>query len=117
MKRKVVIVDDEKASIKLLQFELEKIGGVEITGTFQNGKKALDFIIHTEPDIVFLNVDLPGINGFELFEKIKEKDLSARIIFVSAIQHYAKKAFDLNATDYILKPVNSKRLEKSLSRI
>jgi len=114
---KVIIVDDEYYAMQGLKMELEDIGGIEITGMYEDGSKALDELQETQPDIVFLDIEMPQMNGFELFEKLVDSGWVSNIVFITAYSHYAVKAFEINAMDYIVKPVTKSRLMKTIERI
>lgn len=114
---KAVIVDDEYYAMQGLKMELEDIGGIEIAGMYEDGSKMLDEINEIRPDVIFLDIEMPQINGFELFEKLVDTGCIPNIVFVTAYSHYAVKAFEINAIDYIVKPVTKSRLLKTLERI
>ncbi|WP_033542014.1 response regulator [Planococcus sp. CAU13] len=114
---KAILVDDELLALDYLEWLLCKAGNVTIAGKFMDSLKALEAIALMKPDIVFLDVEMPGMNGIELAEKIKSSWSGVQVIFVTAYNHYAVKAFELNAVDYLLKPVQFDRLQESLSRI
>lgn len=114
---KAVLVDDEYYALQGLKMELDEIEGVEVTAMYEDGKRMLEEIDKTIPDVVFLDIEMPGINGLQLFEKILDTGQKPDIIFVTAYSHYAVKAFELNAVDYIVKPVTKDRLRKAIERI
>lgn len=114
---KVVIVDDEFYATQGLKMELEGIDGIEIAAMYEDGSKMLDEIKEIRPDIIFMDIEMPQMNGFELFEKLVDTDCIPNIVFVTAYSHYAVKAFEINAVDYIVKPVTKSRLLKTLERI
>lgn len=114
---KAVIVDDEYYALEGLRMELEEIEGVEIAGMFEDGRKFLDEVERISPDIIFLDIEMPRMNGFELLEHLLEGKNTPNIVFVTAYSHYAVKAFEINAVDYIVKPVTKERLQKTIERI
>lgn len=114
---KAVIVDDEYYALEGLRMELEDIGGIEVAGMYEDGQSLLEEIGSINPDIVFLDIEMPKMDGFELLERMLEKGLTPNIVFVTAYSHYAVKAFEINAVDYIVKPVTKDRLIKTLERI
>lgn len=114
---KAVIVDDEYYALEGLRMELEDIGGIEVAGMYEDGQKMLEEIGGINPDIFFLDIEMPKMNGFELLEKLLETGAAPDIVFVTAYSHYAVKAFEINAIDYIVKPVTRNRLLKTLARI
>lgn len=114
---KAILVDDEYYALQGLKMELEDIGGIEVAGMYEDGPRALERINAVNPDIVFLDIEMPGMDGLELFQKILETNKNSQIVFVTAYTHYAVQAFELNALDYIVKPVQKARLIKTLERI
>lgn len=112
-KLKSILIDDEPLARKDLKVMLEKLENVEIVGEFACITAAEKFLQNNMPDIIFLDIDLQTENGFDLFNGQK---LKSKIIFVTAFDEYALKAFDVNALDYILKPVTLERLNKALER-
>lgn len=114
---KAVIVDDEYYALEGLRMELEDIEGIEVAGMYEDGQKMLEEIGGINPDILFLDIEMPKMNGFELLEKLLETGAAPDIVFVTAYSHYAVKAFEINAIDYIVKPVTRNRLLKTLTRI
>lgn len=100
-----IIVDDEIDSIQLLSFQLKKyFPQVLVTGTFTNVQLAQEKIENLKPDILFLDIEMPVMNGFELLEKIMHLNLN--VVFITAYNQFALKAFRFNALDYLLKPVD-----------
>ena len=117
-KMKVLIVDDEALARQLLRNYLNVIPGVEIAGECENGFEALKMVQELKPDLLFLDVQMPKVDGFELLEVL---DPRPEIIFTTAFDQFAIRAFELNAVDYLLKPFSKERLvqavEKALQRI
>lgn len=114
---KVVLVDDEYYALEGLRMELEDIGGIEVVGMFEEGTRLLEEIDRISPDIIFLDIEMPKVNGFELLERLMATGCTANIVFVTAYSHYAVQAFEINAADYIVKPVTRSRLKKTIERI
>jgi two-component SAPR family response regulator len=114
---KAILIDDEYYALQGLRMELEEIGGVEVVGAFDNSEEALEAIKTLHPRIIFLDIEMPGLNGLELFAKIMETGENPEIVFVTAHGHYAVQAFELHALDYLVKPVQRLRLLKTLERI
>ena len=112
---KALIVDDEELACKGLKMRLEEIDQVEVVGTCSNGKEALAAIVEKEPDLVFLDIQMPGMNGFEVVREI-QVDLMPMIVFVTAYDEYAVDAFKIHAVDYLLKPVEEERLREAVER-
>jgi len=111
---KAIIIDDERPARKEMQFLLKSFSEILLIGEADNIADAVTLIQTQKPDIVFLDIQLTGENGFDLLQKVA---IDFKIIFVTAYDEYAIKAFDVNASDYLLKPVDPARLEKSLKRI
>jgi len=114
---RAIIVDDESLALKDLERQLGKIGGIEIAGKFQNAADALRQVGELNPDVVFLDIDMPEISGLEAAERLNEMNGNIEIVFVTAHHEYAIKAFELAALDYVLKPVNVDRLTRTLARL
>ena len=114
---KVIIVDDEQPSIHKLEKLLEGSGLAKVTGSFTNPLDAIDFIERNKVDAVFLDIQMPDMDGIELASHISDLKGSVSIVFVTAYNQYAVEAFRLNAIDYLLKPVTAERLLESLVRI
>ena len=113
---KAVLVDDEQLARDELGYLLGQIGGVDIVGQAGDGVEALAVIDRSDPEVVFLDVQMPGLTGFEVARRLLESGPSAHIIFVTAYDQHAIEAFEVNAVDYLLKPVDQGRLEKALER-
>jgi two-component system LytT family response regulator len=110
----VIIIDDERPARKELTFLLKDFPEIVIQGEADSITKAIELIATQKPDLVFLDIQLSGENGFDLLKKIP---IDFKVIFVTAYDEFAIKAFDVNASDYLLKPVDPKRLELALNRI
>lgn len=117
IKLKVINIDDEKLALQFMQHLLSEIEDITVVGTFQNPMEGFDFIINHDVDVVFLDIQMPRINGIELAEKIIEKKPDIDIVFVTAYNQYAVTAFELNAIDYLVKPVNLSRLKNTIARL
>jgi len=111
---KAIIIDDERPARKELMFLLKPFPEIEIVGESDNVEEAAALILNEKPDVVFLDIQLAGENGFDLLDKVP---ITFKLIFVTAYDEYAIRAFDVNATDYLLKPVDPLRLEQSINRI
>lgn len=114
---KAILVDDEQLALDFLERQLEKTEKIDIVGKYTNPLEAKHHIVNQEVDVVFLDIHLPEINGIELAEQILEEKPEQAIVFVTAYDEYAIKAFELNAIDYLLKPVQLERLQNTLHRI
>ncbi len=111
---RTLLIDDERLARKELKNLLADFEQVEIIGECQNADEAKEMIESLNPDLIFLDIQMPGKSGFDLLEEL---EYVPKIIFVTAYDEYAIKAFEVNAFDYLLKPVEPQRLESSLERI
>jgi len=109
-----ILVDDERLARNDLRLLLQNHKNVQILGEAANGLEALDLIKEVSPDLVFLDIQMPGVNGFDVLEQINS---DIKVIFVTAFDEYALRAFEVNALDYLLKPVSTERLQQSLERL
>jgi two-component system LytT family response regulator/two-component system response regulator LytT len=117
MDLRTVLVDDEQLARDELGYLLGQLGGVEVIGQAGNGLEALTTIDRLQPDLVFLDVQMPGLTGFEVARRMMEAGSPAsHVIFVTAYDQHAIEAFEVNAVDYLLKPVDPARLEVALQR-
>jgi two-component system LytT family response regulator len=115
MRLRAVVVDDEDLARRRLLKLLLKYGNVvEIVGEAVNGEDAVGLISSLRPDVVFLDVQMPGCDGFEVVRRLKEKPF---IVFATAYNEYALKAFEENSVDYLLKPVEQKRLDRTIEKL
>ena len=110
---KILIVDDEPFARRYIREMLKGDADVEIVGEAGNGKKAGQMIAEAEPDLVFLDVQMPEMDGLSLLESLEPKSLPF-IIFTTAYEEYAIKAFEYHAIDYLLKPFDQKRFASAL---
>ena len=111
---KTIIIDDEIDCIKLLALELQHFPQVVVEATFTDPLVALEAIELIQPDLLFLDIEMPVMSGFDLIEKIKH--LNINIVFVTAYNQFAIKAFRFNALDYLLKPVEQEDLKASITK-
>jgi two-component system, LytTR family, response regulator LytT len=116
MDLRAVLVDDEQLARDELGYLLGRVGGIEVIGQAGNGVEALTTIERLRPDVVFLDVQMPGLTGFEVARRMLDTETPAHIIFVTAYDQHAIEAFEVNAVDYLLKPVDQARLELALQR-
>lgn len=114
---RVVLLDDEKLALNYMEHQLQKIADIEIIGKFIDPQAFLEFMLHQEADVVFLDIHLPEMNGIELAERLLESKPKLNVVFCTAYDEYAIKAFELNALDYLMKPVSNERLLLTLQRI
>ncbi|MGE0451571.1 MAG: LytR/AlgR family response regulator transcription factor [Vicinamibacterales bacterium] len=113
---RALVVDDEQLAREELGYLLGQLGGVEVVGQADNGIAALGKIEDLHPDVVFLDVQMPGLTGFEVARRLLGSDVECQIIFVTAFDQRAIEAFEVNAVDYLLKPVDPARLDVALQR-
>jgi two-component system response regulator LytT len=124
-----LIIDDEQLARDELKYLLDSVGGVEVVAQGTNGIEAVDLIEEHHPDLVFLDVQMPGLDGFAVIKRLKERsEAKARthpgaddeplpqIVFATAYDQYAVRAFDVNAVDYLLKPFDRTRVEQAVER-
>ena len=111
-----VLVDDEQLARDELVYLLNQIGAVDVIGQAGNGVEAVTTIQRLQPELVFLDVQMPGLTGFEVARRLVDGRASAQIIFVTAYDQHAIEAFEVNAVDYLLKPVEQSRLEVAVDR-
>ncbi|AYA64429.1 MULTISPECIES: LytR/AlgR family response regulator transcription factor [unclassified Alteromonas] len=117
-KIKTVVVDDEPLARKGLRTRLERHADVEVVAECQNGLDAVSVISKNRPDLVFLDIQMPGLNGFQVIHKLRELNQPIpMIVFVTAYDSYAIKAFDIHAVDYLLKPADDARLSDALVKV
>ncbi len=117
MALRVLIVDDEPLARQELQYLLESAGDVEVVGAGRNGIEAVDMIRTQKPDVVFLDVQMPGLDGFGVLKKLLEKKTPMpQVVFATAYDQYAVRAFEVNAVDYLLKPFDRARVGKTLEK-
>ena len=116
MDLRAVLVDDEQLARDELGYLLGQLGGVAIVGEAGDGPDALAAIDRLQPDVVFLDVQMPGLTGFEVARRLVERRAPSHIIFVTAYDQHAIEAFEVNAVDYLLKPVDPARLETAVER-
>lgn len=114
---KIVLVDDEQLALDYLKRQLMKLTQIDIIGTYTNPYFAKEVILKQDVHVVFMDISLPEISGIELAEQILEIKPHIHIVFVTAYYEYAVKAFELNALDYLVKPVRAERLAKTMERI
>ena len=114
---RAVIVDDEQPAIDLLKLLLEGTGKVKTVGEYLRPSEAVKNIVELQPDVVFLDVEMPGINGIKLAEDILDRAVDIDIVFVTAFRNYAVEAFELNAIDYLLKPALPEKVDRTVSRL
>lgn len=113
---RALIADDEPVARQILREQIEEIGGVSVVGEASNGLEAVELIDRLRPDVVLLDLQMPGLDGFSVARQLKAGHRPA-VIFVTAYDRHALEAFDIGALDYLLKPVRRERLEAALHRV
>ena len=114
---RTILVDDERLACDELAYLLKDMPDVDVVGAAHNGIEAVELIEQEEPDLVFLDVQMPGLNGLGVIRKLREKGIPLpHFVLATAYDHYAVEAFRLEATDYLLKPVDKERLRQSVER-
>ena len=112
-----VIVDDEQLARDELAYLLKSVGDVDVVAQGKNGVEAVSLIREHSPDLVFLDVQMPGLDGFGVIKKLIDKRVPLpQIVFATAYEQYAIKAFEVNAVDYVLKPFDKKRIAQSVQK-
>jgi two-component system LytT family response regulator len=111
---RVVIVDDERLARKELASLLAQYKDIEVVGEAMNADDAIVKIKDLQPDLIFLDIQMPGKTGFDMLQELEQ---APDVIFVTAYDEYALKAFEVNALDYLLKPIQPERLKESLTKI
>jgi two-component system, LytTR family, response regulator len=116
MKLRTLIIDDEPPARKKIRHFLEADSEIEVVGECENGHQALESIKTQKPDLLFLDIQMPHLDGLDLLKQIGRKPPCA-VIFVTAYDQYAIDAFDVSATDYLLKPFTRKRFEEAVAKV
>lgn len=113
-RKSAFIVDDEKLAIQELNWMLQDFDGIEVIGSASNAYEAVRLINLNQPDILFLDIQIPEMDGFAIVESL---NYSPEIIFTTAYDEYAVKAFEVNSVDYLMKPIGQEKLAKALSKL
>ena len=116
MKYKVLIVDDEPLARRGVRAHLKPFSDFSVIGECEDGPAAIEAISRHAPDLVFLDVQMPDLNGFEMLQRLPQ-DSHPFIIFLTAYDQYALRAFDVHALDYLLKPIDSERFAEAMERV
>lgn len=117
-KIRTVVVDDEPLARRGLVVRLAQFEHIEVIAECANGRDALEVILQQKPDLVFLDIQMPGLNGFDVLRKVSQQsEHMPLVVFVTAYDQYAIRAFEVRALDYLLKPVDEDRLAQALERI
>lgn len=114
---RAIVVDDESLARQELQFLLEATGEIEVVGLGLNGLQAVPLILEQQPDVVFLDVQMPGLDGFGVIKRLLEAQARLpQIVFATAYDQYAVRAFEVNAVDYLLKPFDQNRVSQTVAK-
>jgi two-component system LytT family response regulator len=113
---KAIIVDDEALARRGLKHRLSQVADIEVVAEARNGREALNLIADLDPDLVFLDIQMPGMDGFDVIRELPVDKLPA-VVFVTAFDDYAIQAFEANALDYLLKPIEDDRLADAVNRV
>ena len=112
---KTILIDDEPLAINRLRRLLDKYRGeIEVVAEAINGEQGLQLVEQIQPDLIFLDIEMPVLNGFEMLAKLKHLP---KVIFTTAFEEYAIKAFEENSIDYLLKPIEPERLDKAIEKL
>lgn len=114
---RTIIVDDEPPALGQLEYLLSKFEDVELIAAIDSGPDATTIIFREHPDLVFLDIEMPGKNGFEILKDIMSMQCPPLVVFATAFDEHAIRAFEENTVDYVLKPISVSRLEKTLERV
>jgi two-component system, LytTR family, response regulator len=114
---RIIVVDDEQLAREELAFLLGQLGDVQVVGHAGNGIEALRVIEEHTPDVVMLDVQMPGLTGFEVARRLLRAGIDTQLVFVTAYDQHAIEAFEVNAVDYLLKPVEAGRLATAVDRV
>jgi two-component system, LytTR family, response regulator LytT len=117
MKIRAIIVDDEAPARSEMRYLLSKVGDIEVLGEAGSADEALKLMTAVCYDIAFLDINMPGMNGLEMAERTKSLGCQPAIIFTTAYGQFAVKAFELEAADYLVKPVSEERLDQAIARV
>lgn len=112
---RAIVVDDESLARKGLRLRIDLIDGIEIVAECVNGREALNSVTELKPDLMFLDIQMPGMSGFDVVSNLQQDNMPM-VIFVTAFDQYAVEAFDVHAVDYLLKPIDDARLADAIER-
>lgn len=117
-KLKVIIVDDEPLARKGLAIRLKIFNDIDVIAQCSNGREAIETVRAYQPDVMFLDIQMPGINGFQVIQSLSEQGVPLpHVVFVTAFDQYAIQAFDVHALDYLLKPADEERLSQTMDKV
>ncbi|MCG3170899.1 MAG: Transcriptional regulatory protein BtsR [Pseudomonadales bacterium] len=115
-KLRTLIVDDESLARRGLRLRLQKHPRIEVVAECQNGREALAAVAEHQAELLFLDIQMPGMDGFEVVRRLQDEAMPM-VVFVTAFDHYAVEAFEVHAVDYVLKPVDEDRLAVTVARV
>jgi two-component system LytT family response regulator len=113
---RTIIVDDEELARRGIELRLAPHADVEIVGQCVNGREAIEAVTEQKPDLMFLDIQMPGVSGFDVLARVPQESMPM-VIFVTAFDRYALEAFEAQAIDYLLKPINDARFTQALDRV
>ena len=114
---RILVVDDEPLAVERLQLLLARLEGVSVAGTANDGEAALRIAEAVTPDLVLLDIAMPGMDGIDVARALSKSEVDPAVVFVTAFDNFAVAAFDVAAIDYLMKPVQVERLERALDRV
>lgn len=116
LKIKTILVDDESRALTRMKIVLNNFPEIEVVASIENAEKAMEQILDIEPDLIFLDIEMPGKTGLEIAEEIHKNNLDSKIVFTTSYEHYAIKAIKTEAFDYLLKPIGMDELKNTIDR-
>ena len=117
MPLRILIADDEEPARNELSFQLEQLDNIEIVAQAVDGPQAVSLAEELAPDVILLDIQMPGLTGFEVARRLLERGVPGHVVFVTAFDQYAIEAFEVSAVDYLLKPVEPTRLAQAIQRV
>jgi len=114
---RVLLIDDEELSLEVMEIMLQEMEQIEVVGKYTNPLEALKDLDALQVNVIFLDMEMPGMHGLEFAEKVTENHEHIEVLFITAHPQFALEAFEVNAIDYLLKPVNITRLQKAIKKI
>jgi len=114
---RILIVDDEPLALRGLELSLAEFSGVEVAGSCTSGREVCERVRRLQPDVVFLDIKMPGLDGFEVMDLLKREEFPPLVVFVTAFDEFAVRAFEANAVDYVLKPIDDTRLGRTIDKL
>ncbi|MFI2811864.1 MULTISPECIES: LytTR family DNA-binding domain-containing protein [Microbulbifer] len=113
---RAIVIDDEPLARKGLRLRLQALGDVEVIGECSNGREALEQVPALRPDVLFVDIQMPGVDGLQMVQQLPREEIP-QVVFVTAYDQYAVEAFEVNAVDYVLKPIEEERLRTAMERV